>query len=128
MADPAEGADTPRELSERVGAHIAVGHPGAAGRTGSAGPRRPEVFFGQAFAMVDAVEVCFREQDDAANLRAAAEWMRSRPGWFLRTLWYERQGAYEISQDDHGPRGALWLIAEHGSDDEAEASAGRSGC
>lgn len=81
------------------------------------------VFFGQAFAVVDTVEVCFRKEDDAANLRAAAQWLSSRPGWFLRALWYEHQGAYEISQYDNGPHGALWMIAERGSDRDGDAGA-----
>lgn len=51
------------------------------------GARSGGVFFGQAFAVVDTVEVCCRNEDDAANLRAAAQWLRSHPGWFLRALW-----------------------------------------
>ena len=82
-------------------------------------PPAGDVFFGQAFTMVDTVEVCFRRKDAAANLRAAAEWLSSNPGWYLRTLWYEHHGAREIAQYDGGPAGTLWLIAECGTDEEA---------
>lgn len=116
MVDAAGGADASRQLSGRGAVHAAAGENGAAHDV-SAEQRRSGVYFGQAFPVVNAVEVCFRQQDGAANLHAAAQWLRAHPGWYLRTLWYEHRGAYELSQDDGGPRGALWLIAEYGSDD-----------
>jgi hypothetical protein len=88
---------------------------------GSAG-----LFYNRPFAVVDSVEVCFRQGDAAANLRAAAAWLEVNPGWFLRTLWYEHHGALEMAQLDDGPHGVLWLIAEHGSDDEPPQGARRA--
>jgi hypothetical protein len=77
------------------------------------------VFYGQPFAVVGTVEVCFRHADEASNLRAAAAWLEANPGWHLRTLWHERHGAFEIAQYDHGPHAVLWVIAEQGAEDEA---------
>lgn len=115
------GRIMPRTGAAAAGAKDAQVHGGADGDGDGDGGGS---FFGHEFAVVDAVEVSFRLQDESANLRAASDWLRAHPDWYLRTLWYEHYGAVEVHQYDRGPRGVLWLIAEHGSDDEADATVG----
>jgi hypothetical protein len=120
MSDLDDAADARSTFSN--GRQVTATDDAARGFGAARGQGAPEVFFGRAFPLVDTVEVCFRRDDQAATLQAAAEWLHERPGWFVRALWYEHQGAHEISEYDHGPRGALWLIAEHGSDERAPAA------